>query len=238
MGLAAARGLASQGAAVVIADIDGDAADAAAKAIVEEGGVADALQTDVGSNAALRAMAEFVDRRHGRLNIFFSNAGLGGARGFNVTEADFDDVFNINVKSHFFATNYVVPLMRTCAPHASIIYTSSIRGVRANADTPLYCMSKSTLLMMARTFALELGPAGIRVNALSVGAVHTAFPRKWMGLTEEEHKAVSSNSAARIPLGHFAEPADIAAMVQFLASDASRFVTGTTIPIDGGATAS
>ena len=237
IGLASARALAAEGASVVIADINADAGEAVAESIRSAGGNAAAIQTDVSSLPQLRAMVDFVEKTHGRLNIFFSNAGVGGSKGFDVTEDDFDEVFDVNVKSHFFATKYAIPLLKLCAPHASIIYTSSVRGVQANEGTPLYCMSKSTIFMMSRTFAKHLGPSGIRVNALCVGAVHTDFPRNWMGLTEVEHKAMSKNSAAKIPLGRVSEPSEIASLVAFLASDQSMFLTGASIPIDGGVTA-
>jgi len=237
IGLASARALSAAGASVVIADKDGDGAQVAAESINHAGGSAVSFQADVSSLVHVRAMVDFVEKTYGRLHVFFSNAGIGGAKGFDVTEEEFDQVFNINLKSHFFATNYALPLMRLCAPNASIIYTSSVRGVRASPETPLYCMSKATILMMARTFALHLGPSGIRANALCVGAVDTAFPRNWMGISEADHLALRTQSAAKIPVGRIGQPEEIASLVTFLASDQSLFLTGATIPIDGGSTA-
>jgi len=237
IGFASAQALAAEGAAIVIADRNAAGAEAAAASIRASGGMADSFCVDVSSLPQLRALMDFVGTRHGRLNLLFSNAGVGGACGFDVSEAEFDEAFDINVKSHFFATNYAIPLLRLCAPRAAIVYTSSVRGLRASDATPLYCMSKSAILMVARTFALHLGPSGIRANALCVGAVDTEFPRAWMSLTEEQLVDLRARSAAKIPIGRIAQPSEIASLVVFLASDQSSFLTGAAIPIDGGATA-
>lgn len=237
MGLASAMALSREGASVVISDRDGDAAARAAETIKASGGTATSFRADVSSLSDLRAMADFVATTHGRLNVFFSNAGIGGARGFDVSEEEFDEVFDINLKSHFFAASFLVPLMRPCAPSASIIFTSSVRGLRGSADTPLYCMSKAALIMLGRSMALNLAGSGIRVNTICPGAVDTAFPRIWMGMSEEEHAALQKRSVEKIPLKRIAQPEEIASLVCFLASDGSSFLTGTAIPVDGGGTA-
>ncbi len=237
MGLASARALAQEGASVVISDRDGAAAERAAAAIRESGGSAKPFKADVSSLAELRAMIDFVRDTHGRLNVFFSNAGIGGARGFDVSEEAFDEAFDVNLKSHFFATSYALPLLKTAAPKASVIFTSSVRGLRASGDTPLYCMSKAAIVMMARCMALQFAESGVRVNTICPGAVDTDFPRNWMGLSEEQHQAMRKNSVAKIPLKRIGQPEDVASLVCFLASDQSSFLTGTAIPIDGGGTA-
>lgn len=237
MGLASAHGLAEEGATVIVADRNGDAAEAAAAAIVARGGRAVARRTDVSSLDQLKSLFAFIEAEFGRLNVFFSNAGLGGANGFDVTEEQFDQVFDVNLKSHFFATNYAVPLMKPCAPHASIIYTSSIRGFRAHEGTPLYCMSKAGILMLARSAARWLGPAGIRVNAICPGGVETAFPQEWLGLSDEQFQALQQKSASAVPLGRVGQPQEAAALVKFLASDQSMYITGTNMTMDGGGSA-
>jgi NAD(P)-dependent dehydrogenase (short-subunit alcohol dehydrogenase family) len=237
MGLASAHALAGEGAAVIIADRNGEAAEEAAASIISKGGRATARQVDVSSLEQLRTLFDFVGAEFGRLNVFFSNAGLGGANGFDVTEEQFDQVFNVNLKSHFFATNLAVPLMKPCAPHASIIYTSSIRGFRAHEGTPLYCMSKAGILMLARSAARWLGPQGIRVNAICPGGVETGFPQEWLGLTDEEYLAIQQKSASAVPLGRIGQPQEAAALVKFLASDQSMYITGTAMTMDGGSSA-
>lgn len=237
MGLASAHVLAEEGATIIVADRNGDAAEAAAAAIVARGGRAVARRTDVSSLDQLKSLFAFIEAEFGRLNVFFSNAGLGGANGFDVTEEQFDQVFDVNLKSHFFATNYAVPLMKPCAPHASIIYTSSIRGFRAHEGTPLYCMSKAGILMLARSAARWLGPAGIRVNAICPGGVETAFPQEWLGLSDEQFQALQQKSASAVPLGRVGQPQEAAALVKFLASDQSMYITGTNMTMDGGGSA-
>jgi NAD(P)-dependent dehydrogenase (short-subunit alcohol dehydrogenase family) len=234
MGLASAKALAAEGASVIVADINAEAADRAARSITESGGIATAYQVDVSSLSSLRALFTFVETTFGRLHVFFSNAGIGGAQGFDVTEKQFDEVFDTNLKSHFFATNLAVPLMRNCAPHASIIYMSSIRGLQSRGQTPLYSISKAGIIMMARLFARNLGPEGIRANTICPGGVETAFPRDWLGLSQEEYKLVLEKSASDIPLRRVAQPGDIASLVTFLASDQSAYLTGLAIPVDGG----
>lgn len=237
MGLASARALAGEGATVIIADRNGDAAEQAAATIRATGGSALARQTDVSSLPQLRALFDMIEQQFGRLNIFFSNAGIGGANGFDVSEEQFDQVFDVNLKSHFFGTRYAVPLMKACAPHASIIYTSSIRGFRAHEGTPLYCMSKAGILMLARSAARWLGPDRIRVNAICPGGVETAFPQEWLGLTDEQFQAIQQKSASAVPLGRIGQPEEVAALVKFLASDESLYITGTAMTLDGGSSA-
>ena len=237
MGLASAKVLADEGATVIVADRNGEAAIEAASKLKAAGGRAIARKTDVSSLQQLRALFDFVGKEFGRLNVFFSNAGIGGTNGFDVTEEQFDQVFDINLKSHFFATTYAAPLMKVCAPQASIILMSSVRGFRASETTPLYCMSKSGILMLARSAARWLGPDRIRVNAICPGGVETAFPQEWLGLTNEQLRTLQQQSASKIPLGRIGQPEEVAALVKFLASDQSIYITGTTMSIDGGSSA-
>ena len=205
----------------------------AAEEVNAEGGEAISYEVDGSSVAQLKAMFLFIEKMYARLNVLFSNIGSRGANGYDLTEAQFDEVIDINVKSHFFATHYAVPLMKLCAPHASIIYMSSAGAFKAGGGSPLYNISKACIPMMARALARELGPARIRVNSLCPGAVETAFPR-WSTFTEEGRKAMLESVGQRVPLGRIGQPEDVAGVVAFLASDQSMFVTGVSIPIDGG----
>lgn len=234
IGLASARALAAEGASIVIADKNADAAAQAAESLRVTGADVVSYTVDVAELTELKALFDFIGRTFGRLHIFFSNAGIGGAHGFDVTPEQFDQVFDVNLKSAFFATHYALPLLRPCAPHASIIYMSSVRGLHARGKNPLYSMSKAGIIMMARLFARHLGPEGIRANVLCPGGVQTAFPRDWLGLSEDEYKVLLEKSAADVPLGRIAQPEDIAALVVFLASDQSAYLTGLAIPVDGG----
>ena len=233
IGLASAQALAERGAAVILADRDGDAAEQAAGALRAGGAKAVSYRADASSLPQLRGLFDFVDKTYGKLNVLFANVGMRGPDGFDVTEEQFDEVFNLNLKSHFFAASYAIPLLRRCAPQASVIFMSSAGGLRLGGRCPLYSISKAGVVMMARAFARELGPHGIRVNALCPGAIETAFPR-WSGLGEAEYRAAIERVGRNVPLGHIGQPQDVAGVVTFLASDQSGYLTGLAIPVDGG----
>ena len=233
IGLASAQALAERGATVMLADRNGDAAEQAADALRAGGAEAVSYEADASSLPQLRGLFDFVDKKYGKLNVLFANVGMRGPDGFDVTEEQFDAVFNLNLKSHFFAASYAIPLLRRCAPHASIIFMSSAGGLRLGGRCPLYSISKAGVVMMARAFARELGPHGIRVNALCPGAIETAFPR-WSGLGEAEYRAAIDRGGRNVPLGRIGQPQDVAGVVTFLASDQSGYLTGLAIPVDGG----
>jgi NAD(P)-dependent dehydrogenase (short-subunit alcohol dehydrogenase family) len=237
IGLASCQALAAAGAAVVIADRDGDAAERAAKLLRGAGGMATGRKVDGASLPQLRGLFDYIDAAFGKLNVLFSNVGFPCANGFDVTEAQFDEAFDINLKSHFFATQYGLPLLRRGAPHAAIIYTSSTGGLRPGRGGPLYAISKSSILMLARAAAREFGPEGVRVHALCPGHIDTAFPRQWTGLSEEAYQAAVEQFSQTVPLRRVGQAEDVAGVVAFLASDAAMHLTGLAIPIDGGQTA-
>jgi NAD(P)-dependent dehydrogenase (short-subunit alcohol dehydrogenase family) len=233
MGLASARALAAAGHIVIITDRDGEAAKRAAEAVNAQGGEAIAYEIDGSSVAQLKTMFLFIEKRYARLNVLFSNIGMRGPLGLDMTEAQFDEVIDVNIKSHFFAAHYAVALMKLCAPHASIILMASAGSLKAGGRAPLYNISKAAIPMMARSLARELGPAGIRVNAVCPGSIETGFPR-WSTFTPEGRKAMIEEIKQNIPLGRIGQPDDVASVVAFLASDQSMFMTGASIPIDGG----
>ena len=235
MGLASARALACAGASIIVADIDGDAAERGTAEMRAAGSLAISYQLDVSSQAQLKGLFEFTARHHGSLNVLFSAVGIRGPESFDVTDEEFDLVFNINVKQHFIATRLAQPLMRPCAPHASIIYMGSAAGLRYVGGSPFYAISKASLLMMSRAFARHLGPDGIRVNAVCPGPIDTAFSRQ--GVDAAQREVVVARWMKEIPLQRIAETSDVANLVRFLASDQSLYLTGLVLPVDGGLTA-
>jgi NAD(P)-dependent dehydrogenase (short-subunit alcohol dehydrogenase family) len=232
MGLAASKTLAARGATVVVADLDAHAAKRAAQDIAEAGGEARSYQVDVASMDAMRGLVRYIDTTYGRLNVLFNNVGSRCANGFDIGEEDFDAAMTINAKSHFFALNLSAPLLRRGAPHASAILMASGAGLKFFGRSPLYSISKAALVMTARAFAQHLGPDGVRVNVLCPGAVDTAFPQQ--GVDATAHAAVVEGLARQIPLRRIAQPEDVANLVAFLASDEASYLTGLTIPVDGG----
>jgi NAD(P)-dependent dehydrogenase (short-subunit alcohol dehydrogenase family) len=240
IGLASAAAFAAEGASVIIADRDGDAAEAAARSVRASGGQAAAYRVDVSSLAELRGLFDYVGETHGKLHVLFSHAGIQGPLGMDITEEQFDHVIAVNLKSHFFATNYAIPLMRLAAPHASIIYTSSTGGLRAGALSPLYGTTKAAILMLMRTVARQYGPDGVRANAICPGPVETPFSREFSRMAGRDEAAYRRGLEARgqsIPLGRVGQPDDVAGTTVFLASDKSMYLTGVSITVDGGMTA-
>jgi NAD(P)-dependent dehydrogenase (short-subunit alcohol dehydrogenase family) len=246
MGLASARLFAREGAAVVVADLDGAAAEAAAKTITAEdggngvsGGSAYPFEVDVSSVEQLRSLFTFVSERFGKLNVLFNHAGIPGPKGLNITEEEFDRTVGVNLKSQFFATQLALPLLEKGAPQASIIYTSSTSGLVASPTSPIYGMTKGGTLILMRSVAKQVGPLGIRANAICPGPTDTPMLRVFTdpnrsGLSEEDYAQQLDARAKAIPLRRAGAPEDIANAALFLASDDSAFVTGVTVPVDGG----
>jgi NAD(P)-dependent dehydrogenase (short-subunit alcohol dehydrogenase family) len=240
MGLASARLFAREGATVIVADLDGAAAETAAKTIVEEdGGTAHPFTVDVSSVEQLRSLFSFVGEEFGKLNVLFNHAGIPGPKGMNITEEEFDRTVGINLKSQFFATQLALPLLENAAGHASIIYTSSTSGVVASPTSPIYGMTKGGTLILMRSVAKQVGPLGIRANAICPGPTDTPMLRVFTdpnrsGLSDSDYAQQLETRAKAIPLRRAGVPDDIANVALFLASDDSGFVTGVTVPVDGG----
>ena len=239
MGLASCRLFAHEGATVVVADLDGKAAAAAAAAIVDDGGQARPYRVDVSSVQQLRGLFEFVQAELGALHVLFNHAGVPGPKGLDITEEAFDRTVAINLKSQFFATQFAQPLLERAAPHASIIYTSSISGVVASPNSPVYGMTKGGTIILMRSVAKSLGPLGIRANVICPGPTDTPMLRVFTdpgrtGLDEDDYAAQLDARTKTIPLRRAGVPQDIASAALFLASDDSSFVTGVTLPVDGG----
>jgi NAD(P)-dependent dehydrogenase (short-subunit alcohol dehydrogenase family) len=239
MGLASARLFAKEGAKVVVADLDGAAAERAAEQIKGEGGVARAFQIDVSNVARLRELFAFVEKELGALHVLFNHAGIPGPPGLDITEEQFDRTVAINLKSQFFATQLARPMLERAAPHASIIFTASTSGLVASPTSPVYGMTKGGTLILMRSIAKQLGPKGIRSNAICPGPTDTPSLRvftdpKREGLSEEDYAKQLTARAGAIPLRRAGLPEDIASVALFLASDDSAFVTGVTVPVDGG----
>ena len=239
MGLASARLFAREGATVVVADLNGEAAKAAVQTISEDGFQAHWYQLDVSSVEQLRGLFGFVDVNFGRLHVLFNHAGIPGPKGLDISEEEFDRVVGINLKSQFFATQLARPLLEKAAPQASIIYTSSTSGLVASPSSPVYAMTKGGTLILMRSVAKQLGPAGIRANAICPGPTDTPMLRVFTdparsGLSEEDYAVQLETRAKAIPLRRAGSPEDIASAALFLASDDSSFITGVTVPVDGG----
>lgn len=230
MGRATARRLADAGATVVAADLD----IARAKAVADEIG-GHAYEIDVSDTAAVTALTTHVVREHGGLDIWVNNAGIYPLRPlFEVEDADFQRMMDVNLKAVYFATREAARQMIGTGRGGVVVNVSSIAAYRAGSPgLAHYAASKAGVVTLTKTLASALGPHGVRVVGIAPGVVDT----DGMKAVEDQFEASGVNAADRgseIPLGRNGEPDDIARVALFLSSPLARFVTGVTIPVDGG----
>jgi len=239
IGRASALLFAQEGAEVVVADIDKIKGQESAKLINEAGGVATFAETDVSKLTDIEGMIKLTVATYGKLNILFNNAGQPGPwQVQEVTEQEYHDCLDVNTKGAFFATKYAIPEMRN-AGGGSIIFTSSISGLRGSFGSPVYSLAKGGLVTMAMSLALLLGSDNIRVNCICAGTVETPMSRRFFGpKSPEEIERVRGQFIKAIPLGgRIGNPYEIAYAALFLASDEASYITGIALPVDGGLTA-
>jgi NAD(P)-dependent dehydrogenase (short-subunit alcohol dehydrogenase family) len=231
IGRATAVLLAHEGAAVTVADVDETAGSETAQLIADAGGRAQCIPTDVTLEEDCRGAIAGTVSEFGRLDILFNNAGIIRRTSIsNTTADDWDRVMAINVRGVFLMSKHAIPAMPT---GGVIINTSSGWGLVGGRDAAAYCASKGAVVQLTRAMALDHGPQGIRVNCVCPGDTDTpllASEAEQLGAEPSTFRA----DAARRPLGRIGAPDDIARAVVYLASDASGFVTGTTLVVDGG----
>lgn len=220
IGKAAVELFRSEGATVVGADVS-EGAD---------------LRVDAGDEEQVQKLVDAVVSQHGRLDIFFANAGVSG--GFasisEQTAADWAEILRINLIGPFLAIKYAAPLMKERG--GSIVCTASVAGLRSGAGGAAYSASKAGVINLVQTAAQQLGGSGIRVNALCPGLIET-------GMTKPIYEmARASGQAGRIgelnPLRRGGQPGEIAQAALFLASDESSYVNGAALVVDGGLSSS
>ena len=225
IGEACARRFARERAQVVIADV----ADARGQALAAELG-ATYQHCDVGDKAQVDALVTKVLRQHGRIDVLVNNAGIFRAAPFlEVSEADFDAVLRVNLKGAFLVGQAVARAM-AAAGRGAIVNMSSVNSVLAIPDIASYNVSKGGINQLTRAMALALADRGVRVNAVGPGTIATELAAKAV-LTSEEAK---NKIMMRTPMKRLGEPSEIADVVAFLASDASSYITGEIIMVDGG----
>jgi NAD(P)-dependent dehydrogenase (short-subunit alcohol dehydrogenase family) len=235
MGRATSRRLAEEGAHVYVADISEEAAKSVA---AEIGDSAVPWQLDATDNDALRAFFAAIDREHGALHVLHDQVGMPGAGGIDVSEEDFQRSIDVNVKSAFYVTTLGYELVKKADRKGSITMTASTAALVGSPFSPLYSLTKGALTAYARALALVGGPDGVRVNVICPGPVDTPMLPTFFGRDPGADMAdLMSGFIGLVPLGRPATPEEIAGVVAFLASDDAGFVTGVTIPIDGGLTA-
>ena len=228
IGLATAKLFAQHGARVAITGLDEEKLQVARAQI---GPHAFALRADVRSLANLDAMREALLEEVGHLDVLFANAGVAfGTPIEDTDEARYDALMNVNLKGVFFTVQAALPLMR---PGSVVILNTSWLNQVGAPGLSLLSASKAAVRSLARTLSAELLPRGIRVNAISPGAIDTPI-RARGGATADAVSAANEKLAAQIPLKRLVGPDDIAHAALYLASDLSRYVVGAEIVVDGG----
>ncbi len=226
-GAGIARKFASEGAHVLVADINGDAANAVADELD-----AKACVVDVGDNDSVKAMADGAIKAFGRLDILINNAGITHLPTplEDVAEDEFDRVLRVNAKSVYLTARHLVPHMKANKSGA-ILNVASTAGVSPRPNLNWYNASKGWMITATKTMAVELAPYGVRVNALNPVAGETPLLKSFMG---EDTPQMRAKFIATIPLGRFSTPEDMGNAACFLCSDEAGMITGVAMEIDGG----
>lgn len=229
LGLAAAAALAEQGAHVVLAARSADELDEAVEAIRQSGGTAERLVLDVNDKGAVDAAIAAAPA----FDILVNNAGTNRPGPFaDVSEADFDAIFGLNVRAAFFVAQAVTRRLLAESRPGSIIHVSSQMGHVGAANRTVYCASKHALEGLAKAMAVELGSSGIRVNTVCPTFIETPLTAPFFA-----DSGFGSSVLSKIKLGRLGRVEDVMGAIVFLASDASALVTGTALKVDGGWTA-
>ena len=229
IGFAIAERFAAEGASVMMSDIDDQEGEAAAKSIG-----ASFMHCDVAKAADVNALVAATSAKFGAIDILANNAGIARAKDFlEITEADYDQVLDINLKGSFL-------MLQACARHmvqqvqdgrkaGAIVNMSSVNDTLAIPSIVTYCMSKGGVSQLTRATSIYLAPHGIRVNAIGPGSIRTGMFQSVVA-----DQAAFTRTMSRTPLGRPGEPSEVAAIAAFLASDDASYVTGETIYADGG----
>lgn len=241
IGEACSLTLAREGASVVITDIDAPRGKALAKKITADGGKAIFLEQDVTDEARWPQVIEATEKAYGGLDILVANAGIGiMVPILEMTLADWRRQNAINLDGVFLSVKYAIPAMRRTGRGGSVIMMSSIAGLRGSAGLAGYSATKGGVRLFAKSVALECAAAedGIRVNSVHPGVIDTPIWHKIPTGATGAHNNAPIDPRARslwmIPLGELGTAQDIADGVLFLASDASKHMTGSELVIDGG----
>jgi NAD(P)-dependent dehydrogenase (short-subunit alcohol dehydrogenase family) len=233
IGRATALLFAREGATIAIADINQQAGVAVAGEVIQNGNKAIFEHADVTQAADCQRVVERTIRDFGSIHILFNNAGIiRRASVPELSEEDWDQVMAVNVKSIFLMSRQAIPVM-VKAGGGSIINTASGWGLVGGPRAAAYCASKGAVVLLTKAMAIDHGPQKIRVNCICPGDTDTVMLRneaQQLGEREDHFLAES----ARRPLGRIGKPEEIAHAALYLASDASSFVTGTALVVDGG----
>ncbi|HRK56922.1 MAG TPA: SDR family NAD(P)-dependent oxidoreductase [Burkholderiaceae bacterium] len=237
IGAACAQVLASEGARLVLADVQAGKVQALAATLAAQGVQVSWQGVDVGDGAQVQVMVQHAVAQWGRVDVLVNNAGIVHAADFlDLTEDDFDRVLRVNLKGAFLCAQAVArqmvaqPELTGAAQRGVIVNVSSVNAVLAIANQVPYTVSKGGLAQLTKVMALSLAPRGLRVCAVGPGSIATELLQQAV-LTDP---AANARILSRTPLGRLGQPQEVAKVVAFLASDDASYLTGSTLYPDGG----
>jgi NAD(P)-dependent dehydrogenase (short-subunit alcohol dehydrogenase family) len=237
IGRAASCLLAREGASVAVTDLKDEEGRKLVEQITNDGGIAEYWHLDISRADEVINVFTAIKKKFGRIDVLVNNAGIAGADKptDEVTEEEWDKVFAVNVKGVFLCTKHVIPALRE-AGGGSIINLSSIYGLVSAPDLPAYHASKGAVRMMTKTDALFYAKENIRVNSVHPGFIWTPLVEKLAENSPGGLEKFRQHLDSLHPIGHVGEPDDVAYGILYLASDESKFSTGSELVIDGGYT--
>ena len=238
IGKAGAIGFAREGAKVIVSGRHPQRGEAVVSAIKEQGGEASFIPADMLAVAEIERLIGQAVSAYGRLDIFWHNAGIVGPDSVeDITEEAYDSTLAVHLNAAVFGVKFAVPQIRK-AGGGSILFTSSVAGLKQSSYSMTYCLAKSGLLMLTRKLAVDLAGDNIRVNSICPGRVETEMraavakeKAKELGISPEEW---IKRDIGRIPLGRYVTEGEVVEAALFLVSDRAASITGVALPIDGG----
>ncbi len=232
IGAATAKLFARQGARVVIANRRAETGEQVVNEILDKGGEALFISTDVADIDQIRTMVDHTRNTYGRIDILFNNAGFGTTGIFwEMDDEEWKRVISVNLTGQFMCAKYVVPHILVHGG-GSIVNMSSVLGYATFPGMTAYTTVKAGIIGMTKAMALDLARENVRVNCIVPGSIDT--PMMWQGYSQEDLPRIEKEAAETVPMGRVAPPEEIASAVLFLVSPAASLVTGTTLIADGG----
>lgn len=239
IGRAACLAFALAGARVAVVDQNLEGANATCNTVLQSGGEAIAVAADVGDAAQVRHYVQAALAAWGRIDVLFNNAGIGGVQSpvVDYPVEVFERVLRVNLMGTFLGIQSVLPTM-IAQGSGAIVNMASVSGSVGAPAMCAYSASKHAVIGLTRTVAAEVGRQGVRVNAVCPGPIDTdLMDTLHRGINPQEPNAVKAFNVGRNPMGRYGDPAEVARVVVFLASDGASYVNGAAWVIDGGRTA-